>query len=602
MTDLDPMTTAGAGRNDARARATDLLGRYSTGQKVAAGAAVVAVVLGVLFMTRMAGAGKYAPLFTDLQTSDAAAITEQLDSEGIPYQLVNGGTSILVPSDQVYSARLKVAADGIPSDSQVGYGVLDQQGLTTSEFGQRVGFQRAMEGELSKTIESLDVVETATVHLALPDKDAFALSDQKASASVLVRTTPGSSMSDEQVQTVVNLVASSIENLSPEAVTVADSEGNVLAAPGRNPGGAGGGGGSRQKQTAQFEQSVADSIEAMLTKVVGPGAATATVSADLNFDETNVSRETFEAPAVGPDGEPLAVQDSTRNETYTGTAGAVAGVLGPDTQPAAGGGDTDYSLDEADVEYALNRVVESTNTAPGAIEKLSVAVMVDEEKVSPELLGNLDALVAAAAGIDAARGDVLALDRMPFDTSVADRAEEEMAQAEEAEAAAATQQMIQSIALGVFLLVVLLVAFLMYRRAAKQRRKRAELLAELQVGAGPRAALAAGPGAVSGASSPAGTSAGMDMIGGPAAGIAAGVQDYAPASLSPAAGVPAAPAAVGGGVMAPALPALGTAVIDANAQQRAATGVNIAQMADQQPDEVAHLMRGWLDDNRGGRP
>ncbi len=600
MTDLDPMMSAGSGRNDARARATDLLGRYSTGQKVAAGAAVVAVVLGVFFMTRMAGAGKYAPLFTDLQTSDAAAITEQLDAEGIPYQLVGGGTSILVPSDQVYSARLKVAADGIPSDSQVGYGVLDQQGLTTSEFGQRVGYQRAMEGELSTTIESLDVVETATVHLALPDKDAFALSDQKASASVLVSTTPGSSMSDEQVQTVVNLVASSIENLSPEAVTVADSEGNVLAAPGRNPGGAGGAGGAGgggQKQTAQFEQSVAESIEAMLTKVVGPGATIATVSADLNFDETNVSRETFEAPAVGPDGEPLAVQDSTRNETYTGTAGAVAGVLGPDTPAATGGGDTDYSLDEADVEYALNRVVESTNTAPGAIERLSVAVMVDEEKVSPELLGNLDALVAAAAGIEPDRGDVLALDRMPFDTSIADRAEDEIEQAEEAEAAAATQQMMQSIALGVFLLVVLLVAFLMYRRAAKQRRKRAELLAELQLDAGNRPALTAGSRAGAGAGA---ASGGMDMIGGPAAGMAAGVQDYAPASLT-AAGGTAAPVAVGGGVMAPARPALGTAVIDAGAQQRAATGVNIAQMADQQPDEVAHLMRGWLGDNQGGR-
>jgi flagellar biosynthesis/type III secretory pathway M-ring protein FliF/YscJ len=134
---------------------------------------------------------------------------------------------------------------------------------------------------------------------------------------------------------------------------------------------------------------------------------------------------------------------------------------------------------------------------------------------------------------------------------------------------------------------VLLVAFLMYRRAAKQRRKRAELLAELQLDAGTRPALTAGSVAGGGAA-------------GPAAGMAAGVQDYAPASLT-AAGGTAAPVAVGGGVMAPARPALGTAVIDAGAQQRAATGVNIAQMADQQPDEVAHLMRGWLDDNPGGR-
>lgn len=591
MTDLDPTLTAGSGKNDVRAKAADLLGRYSTGQKVAAAAAVVAVVLGVLFMTRIAGAGKYAPLFTDLQTSDAAAITEQLDTEGIAYQLVDGGSTILVPSDLVYSARLKVAADGIPSDSQVGYGVLDQQGLTTSEFGQRVGFQRAMEGELSKTIESLDVVETATVHLALPDKDAFALSDQKASASVLVRTGPGETMSDEQVQTVVNLVASSIENLSPEAVTVADSEGNVLAAPGRTPGGSGGAGaGGRQKQTAQFEQSVAESIETMLSNVVGPGAATATVSADLNFDETNVSRETYEAPAVGPDGEPLAIQDSTKNETYTGAAGAVAGVLGPDSQPATGGGDTDYSLDEADVQYALNRVVESTNTAPGAIEKLSVAVMVDEEKVPAELLTNLDALVAAAAGIDPERGDVLALDRMPFDTSIADRAAEEIEAAEQAEAAAASRAMIQNIAFGVFLLVVLLVAFLLHRRAAKQRRKRAELLAELQLGTGNVPALAASTGEYSGA-----------LGGGLAAGMAANVQDYAPVNLT-SAQEPVNLTASSGGVLAPTRPALATATLDPSDQERMARGNHLAEMVDQQPDEVAQLMRGWLGDNRGGRP
>jgi flagellar M-ring protein FliF len=592
MTDLDttPAAAPGQGGNDVRAKASDMLSRYTKGQKIAAVAAVAAVVLGVLFMTRVAGSAQYAPLFTDLQTSDAAAITEQLDTEGIAYELADGGTSIMVPADQVYSARLKVAADGIPSDSEVGYGVLDQQGLTTSEFGQRVGFQRAMEGELSTTIESLEVVDTATVHLALPDEDAFAMSDQEASASVLVRTSPGEEMSDEQVQTVVNLVASSVENLSPDDVTVADAEGNVLAAPGQTPGGAGGGsGGSRQKQTAQFEQSVATSIESMLTKVVGPGAATATVTADLDFDETNVSRETFEAPAPGAGGDPLAVQDSTKTETYTGTAGAVSGVLGPDTQAATGGGDTDYSLEEADVQYALNRVVESTNTAPGAIEKLSVAVMVDETKVPAELLGNLDALVAAAAGIDTERGDVLALDRMPFDTSLADQAAEDLEKAEEAEAAAATQDLIQTIALGVFLLIVLAVAFFLYRRAAKQRRKRAELLAELQLGAGPMPALAA-----------------ASSSGYPAAGIAATVQDYAPATMS----IPATMSAQSdpgglppssGGVLAPVRPVLATSSIDPEDQQRMARGNQLAEMVDQQPDEVAHLMRGWLGDGRGGR-
>lgn len=584
MSDLDTTTpVTGGSRTDARAKAADLLSKYTKGQKIAGVVVVVAVVLGLLFVTRLAGAAKFAPLFTDLAASDAAAITEQLDTEGIPYELADGGSTIMVPSEQVYSARLKVAAEGIPGDSEVGYGVLDDQGLTTSEFGQRVGFQRAMEGELSKTIEALDVVETATVHLALPDENAFALADQTASASVLVRTSPGETMSDEQVQSVVNLVASSIKNLSPKDVTVADSDGTVLAAPGQTPTGSGSGGGGRQKQTAQFEESVAGSIEEMLTKAVGPGAASATVSAQLDFDETNVSRETFEAPEPGADGEGLRMQDSTKNETYTGEGSAVSGVLGPDS-PAntAGGGGTDYELEEADVQYALNRVVESTNTAPGAIEKLSVAVMVDESKVPADLVDSLEGLVAAAAGVDPERGDVLAISRVPFDDTQAEAAEEELKKAEEAEAAEASAARMQTIALGVLLFVMLLVAFFLYRRSAKQRRKRAQLLAELQ--------MASLPAALPGASASY-----------PAAGIAAGIQDYGPNGPIALGGEPAGLSAGAGGVLAPPRPVLAATATDSSDQQRVVRQAQLAEMVDQQPDEVAQLMRGWLDDGRGGR-
>lgn len=582
MTDLDTTlaNSSDPSDNDMKARAEQLLSRFTKGQRVAGVLVVLAVVAGVFFMSRLADSAQFAPLFTDLSSSDAAAITEQLDSEGIPYQLAEAGRTIMVPSNQVYAARLKVAANGVPSDSSVGYGVLDNQGLTTSEFGQRVGFQRAMEGELSTTIEALDVVQVATVHLALPNDSAFALSDRKASASVLVRTRPGTQMTDEQVQSVVNLVASSIQHLSPGDVTVADSEGNVLAAPGRSPSGGGGGGSNaRRTQTEMFERKVASSIEDMLTRAVGPGAATATVSAELDFDETNVSRETFEAPATGADGEPLAIQDSTRNETFSGTGGAVAGVLGPDT-PAngVGGGDTDYSLEEADVQYALNRVVESTNTAPGAITKLSVAVMVDENKVGAEVLASLEGLVAAAAGVDAERGDVLAIDRVPFDTSLVDRAEEEMRLADEAEAAAATREMIQTIVLAVMLLIVLLVAAFLYRRGARQRRKRAELLTELQLGALPRAAA-------------------TQLV--PAAQIAASVQDLGPESAAELDMAPAGLAAGPDPALQPA-GALASGAAGHPASGPLALQAQIGDMAEQQPAEVAQLMRGWLDDGRGG--
>ncbi len=572
--------------SDLRRRLGALSTRYTNTQKASAVLIAVAVVAGVLLMTRIANSAQYEPLFTDLAASDAAEITEQLSSEGVPYELADGGQTILVPGEQVYDARLKVSAEGLPSDSKVGYGVLDDQGLTTSEFGQRVGFQRAMEGELATTIESLDVVDTATVHLALPDDSAFALDEQEATASVLVKTESGEVMSDDQVQAVVNLVASGIEDLSPDAVTVADAEGNVLAAPGQGPVGVGGAGAAgRQKQTDQYERSVAGSIEEMLAAVAGPGAARATVSADLNFDESNVSRETFEAPTPGTDGAPLALEDSTKTETYTGSSSGATGVLGAETPGAStSGGPTDYSMEAADVRYAVDRVVESTNTAPGAIDRLSVAVVVDEDKVTEAMTADLTALVSAGAGISTERGDVLAVTRMPFDTSAAEEADKAIEEAEKADEAAASQQMIQNIALVVFLLVVLLVAFFLYRRAAKQRRRQAQLLAELQMEAGmlpvPYTSAATTP----------------------AMAVAASVQDGpAGGGADPSAEAISGARATGTAVLDPPIRA-GMAQIEAPEEdrQRMHRQDEVSQMAEQQPDEVAQLVRGWMGDRSGG--
>jgi flagellar M-ring protein FliF len=576
--------TDGNGSQDLRQRLGALSTRYTHAQKGAAVLIALAVVAGVLLMTRIATSAQYEPLFTDLAAADAADITEQLNSEGVPYELADGGHTILVPSEQVYDARLKVSADGLPSDSKVGYGVLDEQGLTTSEFGQRVGYQRAMEGELADTIESLEVVETATVHLALPDDSAFALDEQQATASVLVKTESGEVMGDDQVQAVVNLVASGIENLSPEDVTVADAEGNVLAAPGQGPVGSAGGSG-RQKQTEQFERSVAGSIEEMLAAVAGPGATRATVSADLDFDESNVSRETFEQPTPGSDGAPLALEDSTKTETYTGGASGATGVLGAETPGAAtSGGPTDYSMEAADVRYAVDRVVESTNTAPGAINRLSVAVVVDEDKVTEAMTADVTALVSAGAGISTERGDVLAVTRMPFDTSTAEDADKAMVEADKAEKAKASQQMIQNIALMAFLVIVLLVAFFLYRRAAKQRRRRAQLLAELQMEAGmlpvPLGATLTTP-AMAAAASVQDVSAG--------GGLAAPVDSLAGARTT------------GTAVLDPPTRAV-TAQIEAPEEdrQRMHRHDEISQMVEQQPDEVAQLVRGWMGDRSGG--
>ncbi len=399
---------------------------YTRTQKIVAGVAVVGVVLGVFMVSKMTGGADWAPLYTDLSPSDGGAIVTALEEEGVPHQLGAGGSTILVPADRVYDTRLALSDTALPSEGKVGYGVLDSQGLTTSEFGQRVGYQRAMEGELASTIKALEPVETAVVHLAIPADEVFAIDDKKASASVLVRTRPGQTLSDDQVRAITNLVSSSIEGLTPEAVTVADSEGNVLAAPGQGVTGENGDG-QRQKQTVRFESDLQASLESMLAGVVGVDSSRVTVSADLDFDETNTSRETFEAPEPNSAGEQLTLEESVRNETFAGANPAESGVLGPDTPvtPAAGG-DSEYSLDEADVRFAVNRVVESTNTAPGAIESLSVAVIVDEEMITAEQAAELSVALAAGAGIKEDRGDVLSVTRMPFDRTAQQAAQAEL--------------------------------------------------------------------------------------------------------------------------------------------------------------------------------
>src|SRR5690606_8735629 len=219
--------------------------------------------------------------------------TERLDSDGVSYELADAGSTVKVPRDELYDVRMQLSADGLPSGGSAGWSVLDDQGITASEFSQRVGFQRALEGELARTIRSIDAVEAATVHLALPRDTAFALDERNASASVLVRTRPGATLDGGQVQAIVNLVASSVDRLEPDAVTVADASGLVLAAPGQRSVDYAGND-MNMRQARAFEQSVATEIQAMLTSVVGLGRAVVNVTAELDFDEQTVTRELYE--------------------------------------------------------------------------------------------------------------------------------------------------------------------------------------------------------------------------------------------------------------------------------------------------------------------
>jgi flagellar M-ring protein FliF len=513
------------------------LAGFSTGQKAVLGVAVVGVLLGAFAFTSWAAKPSYAALYTDLEASDAAAITEQLDARGTSFELADGGRTVLVPRSELYQLRLDMSAAGLPEGGTQGYALLDEQGITASEFRQRVDYQRALEGELTRTIGSIDGVEAAKVHLVIPEEDLFSDDERQPTASVLLRTGAGKRLGPGQVQSIVHLVSSSVEGLVPEQVTVADADGTMLAAPGED-GLTTAANDARSQQTAAFENDLSRSVQQLLEPVTGPGGAIVRVRADLDFDQRSTRTERYEPV----EGLPPATE-STSREAYTGTGAPVGGVLGPDGLPIApGAGESTYEKEQAQRANALNTVTEELETAPGQVRRMSVAVLLDGN-AGPIDEQAVRQLVSAATLLDPERGDDLQVTTMAFDTDAADAAAEELAAAEAAERRA------ELMALGRTIAVVLLVAlglFLAYRSSRKQRREPLTLTDALALHA-----------------------ADDDLLD----------LDSEEGGLT----------AVGA-----ARPALEPA-----AARRLEVHNEVAELVDRQPEEVAQLLRGWLADRRG---
>jgi flagellar M-ring protein FliF len=411
-----------------REQGKQILSGFSTGQKTVTAIAIVAVLLGSYLFTSWASKADYAPLFTGLEASDAAAVTDALQSTGTPYKLSNSGATIMVPANDVASARLSLSAKGLPQSSTVGWGILDKQGITASEFQQRTGFQRALEGELDKTLSAMDGVLDTTVHLVVPKDDLFSDDARKASASVLLKLKSGTSLSATQVQSVVHLVSSAVEGLSADNVTVSDSAGHLLSAPGQE-GADLAAGDFRAQQTAAYEARITKKVKDFLTSVVGPTGADVRVHAELNFDSTERTDETF-GKADGT--EPPVVNETKTDETYSGGSALPGGALGQ-TQVTLGNGNNAYTKQGTQRTNAVDKQMTHSVSAPGAVARQSVAVLLDTNKSRSVNLQAMQQQVAAAAGIDPARGDIVRVSRMPFDTTVAAQqaAEEKSANADQ---------------------------------------------------------------------------------------------------------------------------------------------------------------------------
>ncbi|HEU5271347.1 MAG TPA: flagellar basal-body MS-ring/collar protein FliF [Jatrophihabitans sp.] len=429
---------------------------FTPGQKAVTVAAVLGLVVGGYLFSSWASKPSYAPLFTNLSASDASGIIDKLNANKTPYQLAANGTEILVPSKDVYSSRLTMSAAGLPSSATSSYSLLDKEGITTSEFKQQVDYQRALEGELDRTIQSISGVQTAAVHLAIPKEDVFNDGSQKPSASVLLTLNPGTVLSSGQVQSVLNLVSSSIPSMTPDEVSVSDSTGKVLAAAGS--GVTGTTSDDQKAATDAYNTQAQTKIADILSSLVGPDHYRVQVNGVLNYDKTHSVTNTPVFPSGAP---PVAVSSSM--ETMAPGAGSGSnGVLGATSPtPSAGNraatGSGGYKSTSNVANYQAGNQSVTTDVAPGALKSQSISVLLDKQYAGSIDLNRVKSLVGDAVGFNPQR-DTLTVDAEQMNHSAADAAAAAAKKAaSDAAAARSHAQLMSMIKTGAVVLIVLIV-------------------------------------------------------------------------------------------------------------------------------------------------
>ncbi len=396
----------------AQRNAKRFLAGFSTGQKaiVLIGLALV-VALAVLYSS-LTSAPTYGVLFSNLSSQDAGAISAKLQAANVPFQLASGGQTILVPQNLVDQERIDMAQAGLPANSTVGLSLLSTVGITTSQLTQQADYQAALQGQLEQTIEAINGVSSAQVNLALPPTDVFAAgTGQSPSASVIVTLSPGVTLTATQVQAIVHLVASAIPGMAASDVTVADQNGDVLAAPGMSSTG-----GSSSGATQAFNSQLESSIQSMLDSVLGPNNSNVRVAATLNFNQVTTSTQSI---PLGKNGKPITAvtQNQTQTQTYTGTGAVPGGALGA-VGAAVGNQTGNYKQTSATTSYAMGQISQTVDQAPGQIQRLSIAVAINS-KAKGASVAKIKQLVSAAAGVMASRGDTLSVVALPFATQSA---------------------------------------------------------------------------------------------------------------------------------------------------------------------------------------
>jgi len=388
---------------------------------VIAVALVVSLGSGVFYSTRV----NYVPLFAGLDPSQANSIVEALKQEKVPYKLMDGGTAIHVPQDNVYELKIKISGEGL-YNSGVGFEMFDQVKLGITDFERRINYQRALQEELRRTISYYPQVEQVRVHLVIPEDTVFIQSAEAASASITLKLRPFQTLSAEQVKGMVYNVALSVPKLKPENVSIIDVTGKILsdglglASNDSSPTTA------RQAELKRgFENELELKLVSMLERIYGPGKAVAVVTADMSFDQETVTRIIYDK-----DGQ-VVRSEQVREENYSGSNSSAGGIPGTGsnipTYPVGTGdtGNTTYSSTDRSTDYEIDTTQTTMVTAPGKVLRLSTAVSVNAT-LTDEQKQQLDGMVRAAVGYSDLRNDSIVVSALNFNLDHVDAAKQEM--------------------------------------------------------------------------------------------------------------------------------------------------------------------------------
>ena len=409
-------------------------------QRMRLGAGVALLVAAAVAAVVMGRQPDYRVLFSNLGDKDGGAVVAQLSQMNVPYKYSEGGGAILIPAERVHDVRLRLATQGLPKGSVAGFELMESNKFGMTQFQERLNFQRGLEGELTRSIQALSSVQSARVHLALPNQNGFFREQQKPSASVLVSLHPGRILDRAQLAGIVHLVASSVPELAPSAVSVLDDTGKLLS---QSPDSTAGAEINAQQllYVQQLEQQYSRRIMDILEPVVGRDNVKAQVTAEVDFSQTESTSEQFR-PNQTPDSSAVRSQQvlesrGSATKTATGVPGAVANqppapsaapINGANPAPNAGGQqgtEEQTNKRESTTNYEVDKTVKVVRGSTGAVKRLSAAVVVNyqsaEDKgktvtkaLTPEQIEQMTALVRETIGFNRERGDSVNLMNTPF--------------------------------------------------------------------------------------------------------------------------------------------------------------------------------------------